>query len=314
MPIVKDHSTIPFPQRAEDRSPVKNPIVVPVLAEKWLAKYQADNELEKPKAIADRRFRASWASKRCDRSLGYALTDTPVSEPLTLADYWRFGLGTMVHEYVQEAFTDLFPGVRSEVAVDLKEIGLDGAATVDMVLPAATPADRPIVVEIKTINGFGFKKAATAFKGPAEGPRWSAIVQGALAAAALGADLIVAYLSLENLSPNIALSYGDGTTVGHFAAEWHYRYEQAHEIATAEVLRINRVLNMVDSDILPPRALHDPEVRSGATVFDPSRGSWSVVNNGTIVDSGRTWMCDYCSHREQCIKDGEGGASGRPEF
>lgn len=307
MPIVKDNSSIPFPSRGEDRSPVKNPVVVPVLAQKWFAKYQAEGQVGRAKAIPERRFRASWAGKRCDRSLYYALIDSPESEPSTLADYWRFGLGTMVHEYLQDAFVDLFPNVECEVAVDLAPIGVDGSATVDMVVPAPE-GGRPTVVEIKTINGFGFKKSATAFKGPAEGPRWSAVVQGALAAMALDADLIVAYLSLENLSPSIALNYGDGTNVGQFAAEWHFTNEQVREIALAEVERINRVMVMLDADIVPPRTLHDPEIQPGGTVFDPAKGSWSVRSGDTVLATGRTWMCDYCSHRTLCVADGEGGS------
>jgi hypothetical protein len=314
MPIIRDHSNLPLRTSGADRSPVKNPVVVPVLAQRWFDKYQGDGELSRPKAIAERRFRASWAGKRCDRSLAYALTAKPDSEPSTLADYWRFGLGTMVHEYLQDAFTDLFPGVGCEVPVDLESIGLNGSATVDMVIPPHAKGDRATVVEIKTINGFGFKKSATAFKGPAEGPRWSAVVQGALAATALEADLIVAYLSLENLSPSMALSYGDGSTVGQFAAEWHYTFEQAAEIAVAEVMRINRVMHMVDDGIVPPRAIHDPDVDAGGIVFDPAKGSWSVVTAGSITSTGRTWMCDYCNHRSACIADGDGGAPTTQEF
>lgn len=313
MPIIADHSNLPLRTSGADRSPVKRPVVVPVLAQKWFDT-MSDKDTARPMAVADRRFRASWAGKRCDRSLAYALTGKPESEPNTLADYWRFGLGTMVHEYLQQAFTDLFPNVQVEVPVDLEPIGLNGAATVDMVIPPQAKGDRATVVEIKTINGFGFKKSATAFKGPAEGPRWSAVVQGALAATALEADLIVAYLSLENLSPSMALSYGDGSTVGQFAAEWHYTFEQCAQIAVGEVARVNRVMYMVDDGIVPPRAIHDPDVDAGGVVFDPAKGSWSVVTNGAITGTGRTWMCDYCSHRSACIADGEGGSPSTQEF
>lgn len=305
MPIKKDLSELSAVSRTGGVPPVANPVVVPVLAERWFAKYRDDGQTEKSKAIPQRRFRASWAAKRCDRSLHYALTDVAASDPATLADYWRFGLGTMVHEYLQDTFVDLFPDTDVEVPVDLLPIGIDGSATVDMVINRGS---QRTVVEIKTINGFGFKKAATAFKGPAEGPRWSAVVQGALAAHALDADLIVAYLSLENLSPSIALSYGDGTTVGQFAAEWHFSREQVREIAEAEVVRINQVMEFADVGVLPPRALHDPEVEEGATVADPMKGSWLVRAGDVVLGTGRTWMCDYCDHRQQCVADGEGGS------
>lgn len=310
MPIINDHSSLPTSAPGTDRSPVQQPRVVPVLAERWFAKYRAEGQDSKAKAIPARRFRASWAAKRCDRALQYALQDTPESDPSTLADYWRFGLGTMVHEYLQDAFVDLFPNVKCEVPVDLQPVGIDGSATVDMIIPGISTDDRPTVVEIKTINGFGFKKAATAFKGPAEGPRWSAVVQGALAAAAIGADLIIAYLSLENLSPTIALSYGDGTTVGQFAAEWHYPYADCVVIAQAEADRISQVIAMTDSAVLAPRALHDPALPEGAVVVDPRDDMWQVRAGDVILATGRTWMCDYCAHYNQCVSDGAGGTDG----
>lgn len=312
MPIRSDNSSLPYPSRKDGLPPVPNPQVVPILAQRWFDKYQADGQVNLAKAIPERRFRASWASKRCDRSLQYALDDVSASDPATIADYWRFGIGTMVHEALQDVLLDLFAGSEVEVKVDLMPIGLDGSATVDIVLPA-TDERRPVVIEVKTINGFGFKKAATAFKGPAEGPRWGAVVQGALAAAALKADLIIAYLSLENLSPNLAMSYGDGTDVGRFAAEWHFDYDAVQRIASAEVARINRVIALSDAGIVTPRAMHDPEIADGAVVTDPSKGMWVVRDGENVIGTGRTWMCDYCDHVSTCVTDGAGGTAATTE-
>jgi ethanolamine utilization protein EutP (predicted NTPase) len=222
----------------------------------------------------------------------------------------------MVHEYLQTEFTALFPNktITVEAKTDLASIGLDGSATVDIVIEPDSDDQRTIVVEVKTINGFGFKKAATSFKGPPTGPRWGAIVQGALSAAARNADLIIVYVSLENLSPAMALSYGDGTTLGQFAAEWHIDASTAADIAAAEVARINHVLTMADADILPPRTIHDPELPAGATVVDPARKTWHVRNATSLLGTGTTWMCDYCDYRSKCIEDGEGGAPTTEEF
>ena len=308
MPIKNDLTDLPYPPRSEGMPPVKAPIVVPLLAQRWFEQYVADGQVNRAKAIPERKFRASWASKRCDRSLQYALDDIEPSDPSTLADYWRFGLGTLVHDALEGVIHGLFADAICEQPIDLAPIGLDGSATVDIILPA-TDERRAIVIEVKSINGFGFKKAATSFKGPAEGPRWGAIVQGALAAAALDADLVIAYLSLESMSPNLAMSYGDGTDVGRFAAEWHIPADQAKEIALAEVARINRVFDMRAADIVVPREIHDPELQSGAVVVDPRRGMWNVEDNGAIVATGTTWMCDYCDHQKQCITDGAGGST-----
>ena len=313
MPIKNDLSSLPPALRRDGMLPVEKPIVVSLLAQRWFEQYVADGQVDRAKAMPERRFRASWASKRCDRSLQYALTNVEASDPSTLADYWRFGMGTLVHDALEDVIHNLFPDALCEVPIDLKPIGLDGSATVDIVLPA-TDNRRAIVIEVKTINGFGFKKAATSFKGPAEGPRWGAIVQGALAAAVFDADLIIAYLSLESMSPSLAISYGDGSDVGRFAAEWHIDAEQAKAIATAEVQRINRVLALTDAEIVAPREIHDRELQPGATVTDPKRGMWTVEDNGKVVSTGTTWMCDYCDHRAKCIEDGAGGASSSSEF
>ena len=317
MPIKKDLSALPTPPRNEGGMlPVTKPVVIQALGARWFEKYSKDQDLDLPKAIPERRFRASWASARCDRTLYYQMFDVPKTEPATLADYWRFGLGHMVHEYLQTEFALLFPDKKIwvEVPTDLRPIGLDGSATVDIVIEPGTADERRIVVEVKTINGFGFKKSATAFKGPPTGPRWGAIVQGALSAAALDADLIIVYISLECLSPSMALSYGDGTTLGQFAAEWHIDAASAADIAAAEVARNNRVIDLADADIIPPRTIHDPELPAGATVVDPARKTWHVRNGDTLLGTGTTWMCDYCDYRTQCIKDGEGGAPTTEEF
>lgn len=306
MPIRKDNSDLPIASKSGGNPPVQNPIVVPLVAQTWHREYIEAGNDTLPMAIPGRRFRASWAAKRCDRSLQYALQRTQATEPPTLADHWRFGIGTMVHEIVQKTLPTAFPNADIEAPVDLLPVGIDGAATVDVII--RDEDGKPLrVVEIKTINGFGFKKSATAFKGPADGPRWSAVVQGALAASALGArdGLVVAYLSLENLSPNMS-TYADGD-VGRFAAEWHYTLDECDDIANAEAIRIGRVLAFVDNDGLAPRTIHDPELPDGATVTNPDRGMWTVTIDGQVHGAGSTWMCGYCDHRSRCAFDGPGG-------
>ena len=131
MTIKTDRSDVPFPQRPSNRAPVQAPIFAPILARAWLTKYAAvEDNIDKPHAIADRVFRASWASKRCDRSLQYAMERVPQSQPTSLADYWRFGLGQMVHEYLQDVFPTAFANSASEIKVDLRRIGLNGSASV----------------------------------------------------------------------------------------------------------------------------------------------------------------------------------------
>jgi hypothetical protein len=308
MPIKTDRSDLPYPERNMGTPPDRSPMIVPIVAQRWYDTYLADGNDTKAHALPGRRFRASWAGKRCDRSLQYALQGVPASNPPSLADHWRFGIGTMVHEIVQTTLPGAFPNSDIELPVDLRPIGIDGSASTDIVLYTdESKTQAKLVVELKSINGFGFKNAATTFKGPPEGPKYGHIVQGALAAAALNATdgLRIGYLSLENLSPNMA-TYADNEA-GRFCAEWHFPLTYCKQIARQEAVRISRVTAYVDLDGLSERALHDPSIPDGAVITDPKRGMWSQVISDQIHDAGSVWFCGYCDHRDRCIDDGPGG-------
>lgn len=166
------------------------------------------------------------------------------------------------------------------------------------------------VAEVKSINGFGFKKAATEFKGHIQGPRSGAILQGALAAKALGCEkLIVAYFAMENISPQMAERYASSADEwARFSAEWHFTTKQLAGEIDAEIRRIGRLLKLERAGILPSRELHDPEYPVGAIVVAPkAKGRWQIEVHGVPTNVGTTWMCDYCDHIDTCVKDGEGG-------
>lgn len=314
MPIHRDRSDLPRPADLAACPPVPTPEILGPLLHGWFDQYLADGNATRAKAIPGTMFRASWAGARCDRALYYRMSDTPESEPLTIADAWRFNLGNAVHLYLQEMLPTLFPHSDVEVPVDLRPLGVDGSATVDIVTYTDdSRSSVDAVVEIKSINGFGFKKCATNFRGPATGPKHNAVVQGSLAAAALQARrLIVVYVSLENLSPNQALTYLNvDDDIGKFAAEWHYTADEVAALAAAEVARVNRVARYLThaDGVLPPRALHDPEVPTGAIITDPAHqsGAWQVTDATSVIDAGTTWHCGYCNFRSRCLTDGPGG-------
>ena len=115
-------------------------------------------------------WRGSMAAS-CSRQIAYRITDTEISNPLTGADYWRFGLGTMVHNQLKPAIDRWLGKEDGVTAIEEAEVELGdyGYGHVDLTLKAG---DKTIVVELKTINGTGFKKAIGG-----EGPRHSALVQ-----------------------------------------------------------------------------------------------------------------------------------------
>ena len=303
-----DH--IPAAAPAEGHPPARNTVLVHELADRWFAKYKADGKMDYASAIPELPYRASLAGSRCDRQTYYRMAHTEESNPNTVADVWRMNIGSMIHEALGDTLANLGPQWKQEVNVDLRTIGIPGSAHADLVRhdDNGTPN---LVAELKSINGFGFKDTATNFKGPAKGPKFGHILQGLLAASALGVDkLVVAYLSLENLSPAMAAQYSDSDH-GRFAAEWQYRVSALEPTLTHERGRILRLVNAVETETLPARTLDDPEYPAGATVVDwpkSRKARWHLQSGDRIVQAGETWMCDYCTHRDICIADGVGTA------
>lgn len=161
-----------------------------------------------------------------------------------------------------------------------------------------------LVGELKTVNGFSFKTKATTFKGPPEGPQYAHIIQGAIAADALGCDsVIVGYLSMELVSPSLASAYCDDET-GRFAAEWHFSVRQMRSVLDTEYARINRLMRAADANVMPARELYTDDIPSGAFIINPSTGAWRA---GDVA--GSTWFCNYCGWKDQCINDGADGAT-----
>jgi hypothetical protein len=81
MPIKADRSDLPSAPRQDGKPPRRSPIILDDIVHNWFEKYQAAGKVDYAKAIPELPYRASWASKRCDRSLFYALTDTPPGQP-----------------------------------------------------------------------------------------------------------------------------------------------------------------------------------------------------------------------------------------
>lgn len=305
MPIKKSIEDLPRSNHEQlGTKPSAHPFIGEALANRLLEtedeNHPKDLALAIPEAGA---FRASYASKRCNRALWYALTDTPKSNPPDAASFWQFKLGHTVHDLVQEIAPDLFPDgdVEIEPAIDLRPIGVEGSAHADMVM---TYKGKRVLVEMKSINGFGFKRAATTFSGPPEGPRSGHVIQAGLAAWAYDCDAVcLVYFSLENVSVRMAATYSD-TPTGRFTAEWHYTVEELKPMLETEVKRINGIMSARNADRPQPRALVDHGIPEGALIQDPESGMWTVVEGRAITNTGDTWMCGYCDYKDKCISDG----------
>lgn len=301
MPINRTIEDLPRANRENGNTPARNNFVAEALAQAWFDDYLARGEDSLELAIPEAGpYRASFASARCDRALWYKLNHVEESNPMTIADAWRFGIGTMVHEGIQPAVNAIFPDAEHEVDVDLRTIGLPGSAHADHVI---VHEGVKTLVEYKSIGGFQFKIMATTFKGAATGPRFGAVVQAAIIAKALGAErIVIAYLSLENIGAGMAETFSD-SEAGRFAAEWHYTVAEMDDLIEYEVERVNEI---IETKVAPPRRLHDPEYPGGAIIQAPlkDRAPWTLAEEGIVLDSGTTWMCGYCNFRDTCKEDG----------
>lgn len=321
MPIVNTIDHLPRSSSA-GTPPTKNPFMIAAISKAFDKWYEEQGYKEKDLAIPEAGpYRGSYASKRCDRQLYYALAGTEPTDPPTIASYWTFYLGQMVHEGTQPAILAAYPGAM-EMVHDLRTIGIPGSSHSDLCIVVGDDTERTLT-EIKSMNGFAFKKRATAFQGPPDGPMYGAVLQAVMNAAAEGINrVVVLFFSLETVSPNLAEWLAEDNDAGRFMAEWHYTVEEMQPQLEAEARRINQILDLIEDNkavpedtegkgkpetyILPPRELHDPEYPAGAVVQAPLKGKapWTLVQDDQIIDTGTFWGCGYCPHFEQCKADG----------
>lgn len=307
--IKRDISELPRSQGVDGTPPSKNNFVAQRLADAWFQQYIDEGHMDKARAIPELPYRASYASMRCDRQLFYALAEEPASEPFTVASAWAMGLGTLVHEHLQDAVHKLFPDAVSEEKIDLTKIGIPGSGHCDLIV---NHNDERVLVELKTTGGFSFK-AMAGLQGTAKGPRYSYLLQAGMLAAALGIDkVVIALLAMESASPNVARQ-NNLTEAERFSAEWHYHIDELWPYIHAEADRIEEILDDVRNNRLPARLLRDPEVSEGGQVTNPlapGKQPWMVREpdadgNLVVTDTGTSWFCDYCQWRTTCANAGE---------
>ena len=310
MNVKRDLSDLPPVEKPAGVPPISEPQFVSAIADSWFNTYLAEGQHMRSKANEALPYRASNTALRCDRQLFYAMAG--VERPIpNIADAYRMSLGTLVHSGLEDAIKTAFPNAEFEVQVDLTSIGVAGSAHADIVTYLdQTQRKVDAVVEVKTVNGFGFKSMATDFKGPAQGPRSGHVLQAALSALALDADrVVVAYLSMENLSPG--MSKYVQSDIGRFAAEWHYSRDEYETLARKEIARIQRVIEWLGiPDLIPPTTVHDDNIPDGAYISTP--GLWIKAEDGQITDTGKVWYCDYCDFKDRCVADTEKYKSATP--
>lgn len=310
MAVKRDIRNLPNAPLSGGWLPDENPDWAPILAQAW-----AEQEIDRaplPMSVADRHWRASWSSSRCDRQLGYHMLGYEPSDELTLADHWRFWLGKLVHTQFQAAAIKKLEAlgytVTAEADIDLMPL-INGAAHGDLMvmIPMIDKIGRLVVVELKTINGMGFKETACTFRGkPPKGPKIDHVIQAAVVAARLAADEIkIIYLAMENVGKEMA-AWIDVDEIGRFCAQWTITPDVFMPLAEREAQRVALVDSLVQIGKLPDRQLWDNELQGGRPIIqDPTKGTGLIYGiDGSVIKPFKTWRCAYCPFQKKCITDG----------
>lgn len=289
---------------ATRRPDADNWFIAPTVDE-WYDDYVARGESELDMAVPGTRFRASWSGD-CARALAYRFAGFEESDPPTVADCWRFNVGTLTHEHVQAAIERAFPGSSSELKLKLVEV--DGSCHADMKVVREKDGEPWVTaVEVKSINGTGYRRMLEQPHG--EGIRYKYVMQGAFAAEAMGADeLVIAVFSLECMSPAEAKKQGISDEYTRFAAQWTFTREEFMAIAAAERERVNRIMELVDSEpdgwARVPRKFPDPE-KEYHEVTNPEKGTLMFMTpppERRYLTPGRAWQCGYCPLQGVCVQ------------
>ena len=261
--------------------PVSQPLITDVLAE----------SIHREMLTAERKayafptwFRHSDAGK-CGRYLWFEHEQIAQSNPPDASSAWVMWIGTMLHEELQRALPERFPGCKVEPSVRHGELSsghIDALVTLE--------DGTKICYELKTLGSFGFDKAVGWRRknwsvGIPEGPAVSARIQGALNATASEADiLIIGAMALEAASKGFADKHGI-SDIGRTVAEWHFTKAEFAPWATQELARLEALRQIMKNGGIPDRIAIGDEMEP--VTLNPNASS-------------PDWRCAYCSHFDNC--------------
>jgi DNA-directed RNA polymerase subunit RPC12/RpoP len=278
---------------------IANAIITNALVDELLVK----SATPKPTAMGTALRYSS--SHSCGRQQGYAAFEAEPSDPMDHAGAWVTGIGTIVHEALQDAISRRFPGAQFEFP---SQVGGFVSGSCDALIPVSeigeysniTSSGTHVLFELKTMGTYSFDKQVgwnrtRSTQGREHGPALKAIAQAGMNAIGIMTsnpdifieDIVMGSITFEGLSKNKAFSMGVTGSNRVLAEFWIPRYEWEH-LASEELERMGEIFSVVDSGFLPDRVAIDDE--GDKVLLDPS---------------GRAWQCDYCSFKRVCKQDGE---------
>ncbi|MGA0270766.1 MAG: hypothetical protein ACO3ME_10755 [Ilumatobacteraceae bacterium] len=254
--------------------------------EMWHSHQQKKRAEEGPKATAaGTPFRCSDAGS-CIRKRGFAAVGAVESNEIAPTSLLAFEIGNSIHDTLQEAFagTEGFQ-FAAEVPIDLSPLGVSLSGHCDGII--TMPNSRKIIVEIKTMAGFGFKLAASGTSG---GPKREHVAQAGLYALGMDASaILLVYVSKEG---DFRAGFKPGAVL-----QWEYDLddevfpgETVKDVAIAELDNFKLAESHLETGEIAPRLVPN------------DAGELVEVDDvpAYMAKGAKPWQCAYCQYNDAC--------------
>ena len=274
--------------------PVNQPLLTHLLGEELAEKALVSKPTARGTSL---RYSSAHA---CARQQGYAGFGAVPTEPMDFPGAWVTGLGTMVHEALQDAIGRKYPNAQFEVSSQQGDIsGSCDALIFEKDLGEGWYGGN-VLYELKTMGTYSFDQQVgwnrmRATFSTAQGPALKAIAQAGMNALGIEKELgikidtiIMGSITFEALSKqkSARMNVEDHNRV---LAEFWLTRDEWEPVALAELERINKIAADVEAGYISDRVAIDDNGRE--KVLSPS---------------GSDWNCHYCQFHSICVQDGPG--------
>jgi hypothetical protein len=236
----------------------------------------------------------------CARQQSYAAFGAEVTEPVDFSGAWVMGVGTIIHEQLQEAIGRKYPTAEFEASSQIDQISGSCDALIDSKSLFDEHDDDYCVFELKTMGTYSFDQQVgwnrmRGTVGAAKGPALKAITQAGMNALGLERErgirvnwVIMGSITFEALSKQKSEKLQISDTDRVMAEFWLDRHEW-EGWAWAEINRMEAIADRIENGLLADRQ--------------------AIDDTGTLIEldpKGSAWNCAYCQYRTLCTQDGPG--------
>lgn len=250
--------------------------------ELWHSHQKKKRADEGPKATAaGTPFRCSDAGS-CIRKRGLAAVGAVESNEIAPTSLLAFEIGNSIHETIQDAFaaSDDFE-FEAETPIDLSNLGVSLSGHCDGII--TMPNSRKIILELKTMAGFGFRLAQS-------GPKREHVAQSGLYALGVDASaILLVYVAKEG---DFRAGFKPGAVL-----QWEIDLDD--EVFPGETVK-DVALAEMDNFKLAEDHLKAGEVAPRLVPNDA--GELIEVEDvpGYMAKGAKPWQCAYCQYNDAC--------------